>query len=98
MHEKSLTLLLVSDDDGTAVITGTVLSVSDGLIFEHGGTPSQFALPDDALERIRPVDASLREIIGEADFMLSLTVGQLDEAPSEDAEATGLKWPGGGAV
>jgi hypothetical protein len=94
---RPLALLLVSDNDGTAVETGVVREVGGGLEFEHGGEPPSFPLPPDALERIRPVDpenAEVRAILGGADFVLTLTVGDLPEGrSSEEGIPTGLKWP-----
>ena len=97
LNGKSLALVLVADD-GTAVVAGSVHANADDLVFEHGGDPSRFVLPDDAIERIRPVAPEVSEILKGADYFLSLSVGNHDEMPDGKGERTELKWPGGGAV
>ena len=97
LNGKSLALVLVADD-GTAVVAGTVVASADDLVFEYGDDPSRFVLPDDALERIRPVAPEVSEILKGADYFLSLSVGNHNEIPVGGGERTGLRWPGGGAV
>ncbi len=94
---RSLALLLVSEDDSTAVEIGIVREANGGLQFEHGGQPPSFPLPADALERIQrvdPDDAKVRAILNDADFVLALSVSDLpEEGSAGEGVPTGLKWP-----
>jgi len=99
VHGKKLAIILV-DDDGTqagewVVITGTA-DWRDGHLFVHRGMDVQeFPIPDETLDRIKPVVPSVRGILEQADYSVMLRVGPIPEGvdPSSLIK-TGFKWPG----
>ncbi|MEM1054667.1 MAG: hypothetical protein AAGI52_04005 [Bacteroidota bacterium] len=89
----SLVLLLVDDDEGTAMVKGTLRVEADGLHLEHRAG-SRFPLPEDTLDRLRPVGEA-RMIVGEVDYLLVLSIGPLPDDATE-IQPTGLRWPTSG--
>jgi len=91
---KSLSLILVSEDEETIVVTGTVQANGKRLMFQNDNEGITISLPDDALQRIRVVTEEVRAILNDADFALMLSVGNLPDGISPDNMVlTGLKWP-----
>ncbi len=91
---KTLSLILVSEDEGIAVVTGTIQHNGKQLVFQHGGQGLRFPLPDDTLQRIKVVSDEVRTILNDANYGLVLLVSNLpDNASTEDMIPIGLKWP-----
>jgi len=95
---KSVALLVMGEDahgeDDWSVVKGSITRLGHDLLFVHNGTPSQFPLPDDALDRIKATDAQTRSIMLDSDLYVPLTIGPKPEGPEgEGMLLTGLKWP-----
>ena len=76
-----------------AVFTGIARVVESGLTFEYPGI-EPLKLKKVWLRRIEKVPTSMRERLKDADYLISLSVGDSDEDPDiRDFEKTGLKWP-----
>lgn len=93
---KSLALLLIGEDengeDDCAVFRGTARWDGTDLHFVREGV--DFAIPADALGRIRSVDSAIRDIMLDAEYFIPLSVGPLPAgADATDFARTGLKWP-----
>ena len=93
---KKLALLIVGEDeqgkDDVVVFTGIVRQDGRSLILERVEGP--FALLDEWLERVQPVDNDVRDILLDSDFVLPLSIGNLPGgANTADFESTRLKWP-----
>ena len=91
-----LALLLTGEDehggDDWVVFAGVVRQDGERLVLERNEGP--FELRAEWIERIRPVKAELRDVLLDADYVLTLSVGNLPAgAPTDGFEATGLKWP-----
>lgn len=79
--------------DDVAVFTGIARWENGHLYLDRKGK-KPFQFPDDTLERIKPVPAEISDILLEADFYISMTIGSLPkDANPEDYIKTGLKWP-----
>jgi len=76
-----------------AVFTGIARWV-DGHLFLDREDNKFFQLPDNALERIKPVPPSVADILQEAEFYVPIYIAPIpnDENP-KDYIQTGLKWP-----
>ncbi len=91
---KTLSLILVSEDEGTTVVTGMIQHDGRQLVFQHGSQGLTFPLPDDTLQRIQVVSDEVRTILNDANYALVLPVSNLpDNASLEGMIPTGLKWP-----
>ena len=66
----------------------------DGHLFLDREDNKFFQLPDNALERIKPVPPSVADILQEAEFYVPIYIAPIpnDENP-KDYIQTGLKWP-----
>jgi hypothetical protein len=95
---KKLALVVLGDDEKGetegAVFTGLAQWVNGHLYLERGRNQKPFQLPDDTLERIKPVPADIKDIVLEAEYYLTMSIGPLPEdANPNDYIETGLKWP-----
>ena len=83
--------------DGSAdvvVFAGPAEWDGDHLSMHHESSQSSLVLPDEFLGRLQPVPSDLRSILLDADYSLSVTIGDLpaDADPSEYVRI-GLMWP-----
>jgi len=97
LNGKTLTLLVIGEDengeDDWAVFRGTARWDGTDLHFVRNGV--DFAVPADAIERIRPVpvDSEVRSILLNAEYYIPLSIGPLpDNADESEFIKTGLKW------
>jgi hypothetical protein len=63
---------------------------------EHAVEPphSSFQVPNEWWDRLKPISDDLKEMLLEADFCFSVTVGNLSESGDVAGYVkTGLKWP-----
>jgi hypothetical protein len=95
---KLLTLLLIGEtEDGKddwAVFPGTARVRTGSLFLERSGGKEPFAIREDWLERVKPVEPSVKDILGNADYYLPLMVGNIpDGANVDDVARTALQWP-----
>ncbi len=97
--DQTLAVLLWGEDaDGeedVVLLTG-VLRQADGVFFVDRGENPRFALEDEWLPRIKRTNPDVLDVVDNAPFMLSLTVGNVEEI-DDNYRPTGLKWPGGPA-
>ena len=83
----------LTGEDDWAVFTGTIHSDDCGLFLEREAKP-RFEIRAEWLDRIEPVDPSLKDLLMGAAYYLPLTIGPLAEGESaENYITTGLKWP-----
>lgn len=98
VHEKKFAVIFVEDDgteDGKWTILVGVARWREGRLFVFRGLDvPEFPVPDDTLDRVKPVLPEAREILGQADYYTMLFVGPLPEGtnPGEVAH-TGLTLP-----
>ena len=98
VHDKKFAVILVEDDgtkDGKWTVVTGVAKWRDGHLFVHRAMDvSEFPIPDETLDRVKPVLPQVREILEDAEFCLTLTVGPLPEGadPSQFIH-TGLRLP-----
>ena len=90
-----LALLLWAKDEGdgddVVMIVGAVSQQEGGFSLVFDGEGSPFALRDDWLERIQPTPPDLATVTEEAEYILSLSVGETENGGGFDK--TGLRWP-----
>lgn len=98
IHDKKFAVVLVEDDeteDGKWTVLVGVAKWRDGHLFVHHGMDiPEFPIPDDTLDRVKPVLPEVRETLEQADYFTMLTFGPLpeDADPNEIAH-TGLTLP-----
>jgi hypothetical protein len=98
IHDKKFAVIFVEDDgteDGRWTILTGLAKWQDGHLFVHRGMDvPEFPIPDETLDRVKPVLPEVREVLGNADFCTMLRVGPLpaDAAPAEITH-TGLRLP-----
>jgi hypothetical protein len=82
-----------TSETDSAVFSG-IARWADGHLFLDRDDNVSFQLPDDTLERIKPVPAEVADILLEAEFYVSLYIAPLpDDANPKEYLNTGLKWP-----
>lgn len=101
VHDKKFAMILV-EDDGTehgvwTVVTG-IAKWREGHLFVHRGTDvPEFPIPDDTLDRVKPVLPEVRDILEGADYSIMLLVGpKPEDADPSEFKPTGLRLPTGG--
>jgi hypothetical protein len=82
--------------DDAAVFTGIAHWDGAVLTMQRGPETDPFEVSDEWFSRIRPVREDRRDMLLDADYFFSVSVGDLevDEVPPGFRE-TGLKWPSG---
>ena len=98
IHDKKFAMILFQDDgteDGQWTVVAGVAKWRDGHLFVHRGMDiPEFPVPDDTLDRVKPVLPEVREILEDAEFSIMLTVGPLPEgADPRQYIHTGLRLP-----
>lgn len=92
---RRFALILTDERQESAVFSGTLLWKGQALLFQ-GSNERDFAILQEWYERIKPVPPSVKSILLDAEFFLSLSVGNLpDNQDLRHFEATGLRWPQG---
>ena len=82
------------DEDEAAVFTGLARWADGHLYLDREGNPPYFQIPDDVLDRIKPVSDEVKDILLNAEYCISMLIGPLpDEADPGEYIQTGLKWP-----
>jgi hypothetical protein len=94
---KKLTMVAWSKDeegkDDVAVFTGTAVLSESGLSLKRSDD-SFLELRDEWIERIEKVPSHLKETLMDADYLFSVSVGNVsDGSDFSGFEETGLKWP-----
>ena len=94
---KKLAMVAWSNDadgkDDVAVFTGTAVLTESGITLKRSDA-SSFELRDEWIERIEKVPSHLKETLMDADYLFSVSVGNLsDGSDFSGFEETGLKWP-----
>jgi hypothetical protein len=82
--------------DNVAVFTGIARFRGSSLIMTRTPPESSFEVPAHLLERIRHVADAFKEMLLNADYSFSVSVGSIDECDESEAklmQQTGLKWP-----
>jgi hypothetical protein len=101
IHDKKFAVIFIEDDgteDGKWTILVGVAKWRDGHLSIYRGLDApEFPIPDDTLDRVKPVLPEVRETLEQADYCTMLTVGPLaeDADPSEFTH-TGLRIPNDG--
>jgi hypothetical protein len=80
--------------DDVTVFTG-IADWRDGhLTMVREPKESSFQIPDEWLDRLKPVEEKLREILLESEFCFSVSIGNLSDGEYlSTLQKTGLKWP-----
>ncbi|MFN2569500.1 MAG: ester cyclase [Candidatus Dormibacteria bacterium] len=102
VHDRQLALVLVDPRQGgesAFVVQGRGLCQEGRLLFAMpAGSVSTLDIPDEALHELSAVDDELEELLGDAEYWLTLTVGSgLGEVAPRELIAAGISWPPPGA-
>ena len=98
LHDKKFAVIMIEDDgsdDGDwVVLWGTAKWCDNHLFVRRDMETAEFPIPDDALDRIKPVTADVREILEDAEYCITLSVGPIpDGVDPATLLQTGFKWP-----
>ncbi len=92
LNGKTLALLFAGKDGDWSVLRGTVHQQGDVVMLDHSASGEPFHIQPEWLDRIKPIPEDLSDILMNADFFLSLSVGTLPErSDPSDYKFTGLK-------
>ena len=97
INGKKLAMVAWSKDvdgkDDVVVFTGTAVLTEYGITLKRSDT-SSFELQDEWIERIEKVPSHLKETLMDADYLFSVSIGNLsDDSGFSGFEETSLKWP-----
>ena len=87
------------DDNGTEdgewiVLTGIANWKNGHLSVYRGEDTPEFPVPDNTLDRIKTVAPEVREILEEAEYSVTLSVGPIpDDLDPSTLNHTGFTWP-----
>ena len=98
VHDRKFAVILIEDDgseDGSWTVLSGVAKWREGHLFVYRGLDvPEFPVPDHTLDRIKPVSPEVRDILEEAAFFITLSVGPLpDGADPSEFTFTGLRLP-----
>ncbi len=98
LNDKWFAILMIAETPGGeedwAYFEGAAAWDGKQLTIDRGPGNAPFAVPEDALVRIKPVDDKVREVFAHAEYYLPLLVGPLPEdADLSQYVATGIRWP-----
>jgi hypothetical protein len=94
LQGKSLAIILIGEDEDWSVLRGIVRVEGDALLLDHNVSDQPFLIQSAWLSRIKPTPADLRDILMNADYFMSLSLGSLPEKSDlSEYESTGLKLP-----
>jgi hypothetical protein len=94
---KKLAIIAWGEDekgeDEAAVFAGLARWAEGHLYLDHGGNPESFQIPDDLLDQVKPVSDDIKDILLDAEYYISMSIGPLPDDDPDEYEQTGLKWP-----
>ena len=95
---RKLAILAVGDDEkgetDAAVFTGLARWANGHLYLDREDNQKPFEIPDDTLDRIKPVPPTVTDIFLDAEFYIPMSIGPLpDDEDTKRYLQTGLKWP-----
>ena len=94
LGERVALLLMGKDpqgEDDWAVLAGTVIQQQERLLFQHAH--GALELSDEWASRIKPAAPETKSILGGAQYVLPLVVGNITDEEAASLQGTGLKWP-----
>ena len=68
--------------DGDWFVVGGHAKIKEGRLFVDRGTDIDFPIPEDTYDRIKAVTSDIASIVGDAEFVTTLTVGPLSDEKS----------------
>lgn len=91
---KTLAILMIQEQNGqddTHVLGGTVNLINGGLYLDSGPERPPFYIEEAWLKRIKPTPEALKEVLSNAHFYLSLSLGPLPkDNDRNEYQKTGL--------
>jgi hypothetical protein len=85
-------LIAIKDADEGAVCLGVARWDGRRLFWERPGSRA-IEIPEHRLAEVRRTNEELREIVGDAEFLVTLSIQNISDEEAEGYEQTGLKWP-----
>jgi len=91
---KRFALVATEEVGGGAVFIGTARWDGLHLYWERSGIAQPIEVPEHRLKTVRRTTEQDREIIGDAEYLVLLTIGSLPyDEPTDEDILTGLTWP-----
>jgi len=94
LNGKSLSLIVWNtkkEDDAHVYLGKLYLENGEGY-FINQEKGWKVSLDEEQLNRIDPVPGDLKEMLLDADYALSMSMGDLPDTNTEEFKATGIKW------
>ena len=79
---KKFAVILVDHSEkkaGDWYVVGGVAKIKNGRLFVDRGTDADFPIPDDTYDRIQAVSPKIAAVVGDAEFVTTLTIGPLPD-------------------
>jgi hypothetical protein len=98
LNGKKLAVIAMGNNrkgkEEAAVFSGIGLWNNGHLYLDRGKNKKPFQVPDEVLDRIKPVPDKIRDIVLDAEYYIPMSIGPLpDDANPKDYVKTVLKWP-----
>jgi len=88
----SLVISNVQDENDVKVFLGEVIKTNEELKFVNKSKNWNVSIPISALETVKEVTADMKVMLLDAEYFISLAVGELPNESSDGYTGTGLIW------
>jgi hypothetical protein len=94
VKDKTVALIVwnTKKEDDVHVYLGKLQEEKDEYFFVNEEKSWRVSLDNEQLNRLQPVSDDLKETLLNADYALSMSMGDLPQSNSENYKATGMKW------
>ena len=94
LKDKAISLIVWNTEieDDVHVYLGKLHFENDETYFVNEEIGWRVSLDNEQLNRLQPVSDDFKETLLNADYALSLSMGNLPQTNSQDYQATGMKW------
>jgi hypothetical protein len=96
LKDKTVALIVwnTEKEDDVHVYLGKLKEEKDECYFVNEEKGWRVSLDNEQLNRLQPVSDDLKETLLNAEYALSMSMGDLPQSNSENYKATGMKWHG----
>jgi len=91
---KRFALIMVAEEEDGAVFICTARWDGQHLYWQRSDATHSIEIPEHRLKEVRRTDVEDREIVGDAEYLIMMTVASLpDDEFTDEYLRTGLEWP-----
>ena len=94
LKDKAITIIVynIEKENDVHVYLGKLRIENDEHYFVNEEKGWRISLEKEQLSRLKLVSSELKDMLFNADYAISLSIGELPQPDSAEYEATGMKW------